>query len=165
MQADQYRPTWIQAQIQRNLLVDETALLQIGFFDEVVYNSLKFLPAKPSSWSKFPTEDCPDCKYKFGSVNLFMSADQQVTERQTYNMLEFLGDVGGLFDALRYIGIISISSFVTFSMRAKLLSSLFRFVASIHHDKEKLKEPEIEKMQKDKDSQLTWDLNRAKIIK
>ena len=45
--------------------------------------------------------------------------------------------MGGLFDALRYLGLFMVSPFVSFSLKAKLLSSLFRFVESLS-TKEKL---------------------------
>ena len=88
------------------------------------------MPAKPSSWSKFPTDENPWNKYKFGSVNLFLSAGKMITERSTYNILEWLGDVGGLFDALRYLGLFFVSPYVAFTYKAKMLFSLFRFVKS-----------------------------------
>ena len=81
VQADQYRPTWIEASVSKDLLEDEIALFQLGYAEEVNFQSLNFLPAKPSSWSKFPTPENPLNKYKFGSVNLFFSADRTVTER------------------------------------------------------------------------------------
>ena len=64
-----------------------------------------------------------------------MSPDLEVTERQTYNLLEYLGDIGGLFDALRYMGIFILGPFVSFSLQSKLLNSLFRFVSSVSPDK------------------------------
>ena len=46
----------------------------------------------------------------------------QVTERQTYNLLEWLGDIGGLFDALRYIGIFIVEPFAAYQLKVGLLT-------------------------------------------
>ena len=50
----------------------------------------------------------------------------RIIERQTYSMLDFLGDIGGLFDGLRYIFQIIIAPIVAFNWKAELLSALFR---------------------------------------
>ena len=42
--------------------------------------------------------------YKITSTLLSMSPDSKQIERSTYNALEWLGDLGGLIDALRLIG-------------------------------------------------------------
>ena len=63
------------------MLNDEIEVLQWGQQEEVDYNSISFAAPKPSAWSKFPTTEKPYNKYKFGSVNLFLSPDQMVTER------------------------------------------------------------------------------------
>ena len=51
-------------------------------------------------------------------------------ERQTYSFLEWLGDIGGLYDALRLIGLLFITPFNSFARKAELLSQVFRFTAS-----------------------------------
>ena len=91
-----------------------------------------------------------------------MSPDLEVTERQTYNLLEYLGDIGGLFDALRYMGIFIISPFVSFSLRSKLLNSLFRFVTSVQTDNKFTKDTPISRLEATQ--KMTWDLQRAKKI-
>ena len=45
-------------------------------------------------------------------------------------MLEWLGDIGGLFDALRYIGILFVYPFVAFNLKSLLLTQIFRFIES-----------------------------------
>ena len=56
--------------------------------------------------------------------------DQNVTERQTYSFLEWLGDIGGLYDALRLIGLLMMSPFSSFFLKSELLSQVFRFTES-----------------------------------
>ena len=47
---------------------------------------------------------------------LMYDQDMTVIERSTYSLLELLGDVGGLIDGLRYIGIIILSPFMVFKL-------------------------------------------------
>ncbi len=79
----------------------------------------------PSSWSVFPTTENPTAKYKFTSLSLYVSADMEVTERDTYSLLEWLGDVGGLIDAMRYLGYIMITPITAFNMKIDLLTQIF----------------------------------------
>lgn len=73
----------------------------------------------------WPTKEEPDNKYKFSSIQLQLTAEQTVIERSTYNGLEYLGDVGGLFDGLLMIGGAIIFPISNFAAKAKLLSSIF----------------------------------------
>ena len=50
---------------------------------------------------------------------------RKIFERSTYSFLEWLGDVGGLFDGLILIIGWLISPFITFVMNSKILSLLF----------------------------------------
>jgi len=44
--------------------------------------------------------------------------DQQVTERETYSLLEWLGDIGGFLDALKYIGRIIAAPIAAYQFKA-----------------------------------------------
>ena len=55
-----------------------------------------------------------------------ISQDVVLWQRQTYSVLDFLGDLGGLFDALRVIGGASIAPFSKFIMQVTLMVSLFK---------------------------------------
>ena len=59
---------------------------------------------------------------------MYVSTDMQVTERRAYSILEWLGDVGGLLDALRYIGYYLITPITAFHMHVALLTQSFRIV-------------------------------------
>ena len=50
---------------------------------------------------------------------------KRIYERSTYSFLDWLGDVGGLFDGLILITRWIIQPFVSFSLSSKLLSHLF----------------------------------------
>ena len=45
-------------------------------------------------------------------------------------MLEWLGDCGGLFDALRIIGVFIMMPLTSFKLKSMLLSNVFRFTKS-----------------------------------
>ena len=49
-----------------------------------------------------------------------------VWQRQIYSTLDFLGDLGGLFDALRFIGEMIVSPFKDYAVKVILMVSLFR---------------------------------------
>ena len=58
----------------------------------------------PSAWNKFPTPEDPGSQYKYTSLEITVNPDLKVLNRQTYGLLDFLGDCGGLLDALLVIG-------------------------------------------------------------
>lgn len=55
-----------------------------------------------------------------------------MTERETYSLLEWLGDIGGLFDALILIAGAIVAPVASFNMNSVLLSSIFRYVSSLN---------------------------------
>ena len=55
-----------------------------------------------------------------------MSLDSIVTERETYSLLEWLGDIGGLIDAFRYLGGFIVAPIASLSLQSVLLSSIFK---------------------------------------
>ena len=80
--------------------------------------------ARPSAWNKFPTPDNPDTKYKFNSLFLGFSQASLNIERKTYNFLEWLGDLGGLFDSLVFIGQ-AFLPVISFTSRSGILTTFF----------------------------------------
>ena len=69
----------------------------------------------------FPTEDNPDGKYKYMSFAIEMSPDLQMTSRQTYSILDFMGDLGGLAEALNFLVYIMLVPFTTFHFQSNLM--------------------------------------------
>ena len=53
--------------------------------------------------------------------------DVKQWNRQTYSLLDWLGDLGGLFDALLYICRMLISPLSVYSLKQTILSNMFRF--------------------------------------
>ena len=45
-----------------------------------------------------------DSYVPFGGLTFALTSEKVVHEREVYNFLDFLGDVGGLFDGLYYFG-------------------------------------------------------------
>ena len=81
---------------------------------------------QPSAWNKFPTKEEPSRRYKFTSLEVNLSLDKLVVNRETYSLLDWLGDLGGLFDALRLICALAISPISGFTLKATLMATLFR---------------------------------------
>ena len=46
-------------------------------------------------------------------------------ERSTYSSLEWLGDIGGLYDALLFIGKVVVSPIALLSLKAELVTRAF----------------------------------------
>ena len=55
-----------------------------------------------SSWRDDLSEK-PDGRYKFISAEVNFNMDLSAYNRQTYSLLDWLGDIGGLMDALYVI--------------------------------------------------------------
>ena len=65
-------------------------------------------------------------QYKITSVFLELSMDQTVIERQTYSLLEWLGDCGGLYDALKIISGAILAPLSSLALNTELLTQIFR---------------------------------------
>ena len=57
--------------------------------------------------------------------------DQLVINRKTYSILEWLGDIGGLADALIIIGGIFVLPVATYALESNILAAIFRFRKSM----------------------------------
>lgn len=67
---------------------------------------------------------------------------EKVIMRETYDVLTFVGDVGGLLDGLLILGNLFLWPYTTFKLRSYLLSSLFRRMPlNIHGNEDPDKEP------------------------
>ena len=82
------------------------------------YNEPTVLDYQPSSWVDYPTAENPYGKYKFTSAHfrLALQSLRQIN-RQTYSLLDWLGDCGGLMDALFLIAEILVAPFASFALR------------------------------------------------
>ena len=73
-----------------------------------------------SSWTNFPTQEDPTAKYKFASFAIQRESDKLAISRSAYGVLDWLGDWGGLMDALKMIGELIIMPFSGFRMMSTL---------------------------------------------
>ena len=63
-----------------------------------------------------------------------------VIERQTYSLLDWLGDLGGLFDALYFLGFICAGPVTAIALNSLLVKTNFDFLPSFEqHSDPKLK--------------------------
>jgi len=60
---------------------------------------------------------------------LELSQGRKSIERQTYSLLEWLGDIGGLYDAVHIVGGTLVGGLATLAMRTRLLVLGFRRLA------------------------------------
>ena len=74
---------------------------------------------------EWPTKAEPTNFYKFASFWIERGSRATTIERQTYSALEWLGDIGGLYDGLLIIGHALAGPFALLTLKAKLLSWVF----------------------------------------
>ena len=77
-----------------------------------------------SNWNEFPTVENPNARYKFASFSIMRESDVHAISRQTYGVLAWMGDWGGLMDALKLLAPLLIMPFENFAM-ASSLAKLF----------------------------------------
>ena len=78
-----------------------------------------------SGWTDDLIEN-PNGKRKFSSVIITIDPMKQVTVRQTYGLLDYFGDIGGLIDFLYYIVAFVLHPLWQFFYSSHMLTSLFR---------------------------------------
>ena len=64
------------------------------------YETQPISTPKASMTNDFPTEDNPGGRFKYASVDFKMSKNTREISRQTYSILDWAGDWGGLLDAM-----------------------------------------------------------------
>ena len=80
------------------------------------YQNVIFKPPQKSNFDAWPTRANPEAHYKI--VGLFTELSQSLitTERKTYSFLEWLGDIGGLFDGLLILAAFFVSPIATLAL-------------------------------------------------
>ena len=115
---------WNDAQIMPHELMDEVDIVQLGQQRIVEFESTYWGDSGTSDYSEWPTKEDPSL-YKFNGVWLELSKEKVIIERQTYSLLEWLGDVGGLFDGLHIIFGQLLKPFALFSMKWTVFQHIF----------------------------------------
>ena len=85
---------------------------------------MSFGTPEPSVWTVWPTKVNPGSLYRLASIWLEQGLAERNTERKTYSLLEWLGDVGGLFDGLYLASLILVQPFSTYALRTVLLATV-----------------------------------------
>ena len=80
-----------------------------------------------SAWTDFPK------KYKYTSMDVNLSYDQFVTNRETYDLLEFASDLGGLMGTLSFLGSVILGPILQYALNSHLARLLF-LVKPINHE-------------------------------
>lgn len=75
---------------------------------------------QPSAWINYPL------RYKFIGVEVLLNFDKTIIDRNTYDILRFFGDLGGLFEALRFMGEVLVRGFAGFNAGSFLVSRLYK---------------------------------------
>ena len=135
IRADEYSPHYYSSFIQNNELNDEADYIQWGQATSQEFQTLTIdSNPKPTIYNKWPTAEEPDNLYKFTGIEIQLGQDQTIIERKTYSTLEWLGDTGGLFEALKTIGSFLLGPISAFALRVELLTLVFRQAPSAKTD-------------------------------
>lgn len=78
-----------------------------------------------SSWND-DLVDNPNGSYKFSSFSFTVHPQMKMTNRQTYGLLDWLGDIGGLIDALFYLVKFLLRPFLSFNYARFMMTTFFR---------------------------------------
>ena len=62
------------------------------------------------------------------------SDDLVEINRETYEMLQFVGDIGGLLDGLHLFGTLLVMPFVSFKAKSRIMHNLFMFKPYEHDE-------------------------------
>ena len=125
-------PSWLLTQVQTAILEDETGYMQFGFGQTTEYFTYSKNFPESSAWIDHPSKNATGL-YKFVGIEVNLNQQKLIMTRQTYDFLTYLGDIGGLTDALHLLGKFLISPFSSFSLQSVLLGSLFRLLPSHPH--------------------------------
>ena len=80
----------------------------------------------PSGWIDYPTPEDPGRKYKFIGLDFTFSKDLIEINRQTYSLLDWMGDIGGLIDGLFLLADLFMAPLSKLALQGFIMTSLFR---------------------------------------
>ena len=79
-----------------------------------------------SNWNKWPTDEAPENKYKLASMIFYLSQDIVSIKRSTYSGLEWLGDIGGLYEGLNFLGLALVGPLASKNLLQKLFAGFHK---------------------------------------
>ena len=112
-------PSWTDTLIKMHELIDEVDIVQVGQVSDETFERIEYYQPEASRLSKWPTRENPKI-YKFSTFWVSHHPSMTSIERKTYSGLDWLGDVGGLFEGLFVIGSFFISPIAYFAMKLHL---------------------------------------------
>ena len=92
--------------------------------DVIEFATLSISEGGPSKYNVWPTRDAPT-RRKFNSIWMELDQEQDLIERSTYGLLDFVGDLGGLWDGLEKSASFFVSPIAVFAMKENLLAAFF----------------------------------------
>ena len=87
-------PSYMDSWVRKNEFEDSSDLIHITDSDAINYVDFHIGEMQSSSRTSFPDD------YKFVSVDVQFSADMVSTMRNTYDLLEYIGDIGGFYGGM-----------------------------------------------------------------
>ena len=111
-------PNYFVTKIRRDVLEDEVTFVKL-YQSVTDYLSFEVDRLSSSAWLDFPKY------YKYTGLELSLSFDQQVTQRETYDFLEYIGDLGGLFEGLTKIFTMILAPIVGYSLDSYIAQTIF----------------------------------------
>ena len=93
--------------------------------DQVEFAKFQLGSEYPSELTNWPTKQIPDVIFRFNGIYVELHQKSLAIERQTYSVLELVGDVGGLYDGLNLILSFFIAPLGRFALNKKLFSAMF----------------------------------------
>ena len=122
--------TFVDGFVNLTELTDEIDFFSIGQQNSVEFQSVSYGTPQPSLFNDWPTLENPFGEYKFIGIWLELAQSKTTIERTTYNALEWVGDVGGLFDGFRLIVSSLIAPITGYAVKTAILSAGFNTISS-----------------------------------
>jgi len=103
-QIDYLKPNFIHSKLQKTILEDDVNFFVQGIETEYEFWDVDIGLPQISSLIHYHTG-----RYKITGLEILGSFDVIRINRETYSLLQFLGDLGGLYDAIFFTGIYMLS--------------------------------------------------------
>jgi hypothetical protein len=109
----------MRSSINQNLIYDDVEYLQVGNGDAIPFFDMQFTELDLSYEDFYPKN------YKFAGMSIYSNLNLKETHRRTYDLLNFLGDVGGLDGVFVIVGPLILGWFQNRSFNKYVLEKLY----------------------------------------
>lgn len=114
---DKTRANWMQIKVESKSVVDVIKYLHIGL-NEIQ----EFFSFEPTELGLSFFDDYENRKYKVAGFTIYRSLSKTIIQRTTYDLLAFLGDVGGLEAIIMVLGGAIVSYLTRFEINLKIFA-------------------------------------------